>query len=217
LRRIQPVHPTTLAVGRPASRRASNGLPPTTAPGLSSESMLSSENPTGEGGTLCLARGRLETTLRLVGLRCVLRGLAVSAVAPIVAFEDPSSRGRLPGWGSCRSLLIFTPSSPTRFDPAARAPRCRGTSFLSWGCSKIPSVVSITGESTPGDAARFPGRRLLRTLRATAASCSDLVVFHHLAGFLLPGAAKMLHLASDPGAHPVSVRPRQPPSLAGVC
>jgi len=37
-------------------------------------------------------------------------------------------------------------------------------------------------------------------------SCSDLVVSHHLVGLLLPGGARVLQRASDPGVHHVSAR-----------
>lgn len=125
------------------------------------------------------------------------------------------------------TLLTFAPAFPTRPGPAARTPvwmpiraastfltsRCGvqrspdqpgGPSFLSWGCPKIPSVVLASGESTPGVDRRLPAVRLLRDENARPHPCSDLVVWYHLAGFLLPAGARVLQRASDHGVHRVS-------------
>lgn len=166
--------------------------------------------------------------VRLVGLRCCPPWRCSARGRGRHCLRGPMLRGRLPFLGEARgTLLTFAPAFPTRPGPAARTPvwmpiraastfptsRCGvqrspdqpgGPSFLSWGCPKIPSVVLLSGESTPGVDRRLPVVRLLRDENARSHPCSDLVVWCHLAGFLLPAGARVLQRASDHGVHRVS-------------
>jgi hypothetical protein len=166
--------------------------------------------------------------VRLVGLRCCPPWRCSARGRGRHCLRGPMLRGRLPFLGEARgTLLTFAPAFPTRPGPAARTPvwmpiraastfltsRCGvqrspdqpgGPSFLSWGCPKIPSVVLASGESTPGVDRRLPVVRLLRDENARPHPCSDLVVWYHLAGLLLPAGARVLQRASDHGVHRVS-------------
>jgi len=66
-----------------------------------------------------------------------------------------------------------------------------------------PSVVLLVRESTPGRRTPgCPGARPPSGRSCQLPPCSDPVVSHHLAGFLLPAGTRVLQRVSDPGVHP---------------
>jgi len=92
--------------------------------------------------------------------------------------------------------------------------------FARVGCTDLPLLGFVTGKrffrtESPSDVAPFidmafgvHSRRAFRLCfgdeGATLATCSALVVSHHLDGLLLGRFAGLLHPAADPGVHRVS-------------
>jgi len=128
-------------------------------------------------------------------------GLRHRGVPRIAAFEDLLFRGRRSFGDTSLTLVTFTPAFPTR--PWSCRPSFR-SSFLSWGCPRSP-LRRIDHRGVHSWRAR---RRTVAAPPSEKSSQlfprSDLVVSHHPAGFLLPGDARVLQRASDPGVHHVS-------------
>ena len=178
-------------------------LPPAVRPACLADGEPPSTHSQLAPGTLA---DRRETRRRSAARRPSLHALQ--------AFDDAGYRASLPsrtflfGGGvpvgeRPLTLVTFTPAFPTR--PWSCCPSLR-SSVLSWGCPKIaPPSCRSPGSPLPEGAPA--NRHLLPSEKSSQlSSCSDLVVSHHLAGLLLPGDARVLQRASDPGVHCVSAR-----------
>jgi hypothetical protein len=169
--------------------------------------------------------------LRLVGLRCCPPWPFTTTVAVVSAFEDHRLGGARPCWGrsldpldlragfpdatrSCgsNSGLDASPLSPWLPTVCATGPVVRASSHGVVQRSPLRRIAR-QGVHSRKPPAGCPVACLLREENATSPPCSDLVVLHHLAGFLLPAGTRVLQRVSDPGVHHVSAglaRPADP-------
>jgi hypothetical protein len=176
----------------PAPRALPRGLPRGASPG----SRLGALRGRGEARNDVAARG---PSL----LSSVAFGLARSR--GVAAFEDHRLGGSHPLKDVRSPLLTLAPSFPTLPGPAARpsALRLRVRASSRGIVQRSPlRRLARQGVHSRWPPAGCPVARRLRDGNATSHPCSDLVVWCHLAGFLLPDGAPRVAAGLRPWGSP---------------